>query len=73
VNANDKPTARNYIESCGPQISRYNILVGLQQLLVAKPATTTSDNKPVTPVALQNENKPIETGTLARLKLNLLK
>ena len=66
VNANDKPAARNYIESWGPRIPGYNIIAGLKQLAAAQPSTTISENKPVTPVTHQNENKPIETGTPAQ-------
>jgi hypothetical protein len=66
VNENDKPTARNYIESWGPRIPGYNIIAGLQQLAATQPTTTTSENNPVTPVTPQNENKPIETGTPAQ-------
>lgn len=68
VNANDKPTARNYIQTWGPKIPGYNIVAGLKQLAAAQPATAAFENKPVTPpeseskpVAPQSENKPIET------------
>jgi hypothetical protein len=37
VNANDKQTARNYIETCGSRIPGYNVIAGLQQLTNAKP------------------------------------
>jgi hypothetical protein len=64
VNANDKPTARNYIETWGPKIPGYNVVAGLQQLTNAKPtpsvnseSTVTPENKPATP---QNDSKSVE-------------
>ena len=75
VNANDKPTARNYIQTWGAKIPGYNIVAGLKQLAARQPATATSENKSDTPpeneskpVTPQNENKPTEAGTPAQAR-----
>ncbi len=68
VNANDRQTARNYIETWGPHIPGYNVIAGLQQLTNAKPTPSenaestaaTPENKPEPPVTPQNGNKPVE-------------
>jgi hypothetical protein len=61
VNANDKPTARNYIQTWGPRIPGYNIVAGLKQLSAAQPTTENSEEKSA--AASEDENKPAETKT----------
>jgi hypothetical protein len=71
VNANDKPTAINYIKSWGPRIPGYNINEAIGKVLTPKTVSTantiatpeTPVNKPTNTVTPQNESKPVETGT----------
>ena len=67
VNANDKQTARNYIETWGPKIPGYNVVAGLQQLTNEKP-TPSVNSEPIaaTPTVESKaveESKPAQATT----------